>query len=260
MTCQAADAGFRLDVSWVGPVRHAAAARTSPRHRPPGARLARGAWVLRHSTRLTNPLDHPVVLAEPRRRGRAGRGLRRGVLARADLGPGPDRAGARRHRRAGGRRRGAPLGAPHRRRRGRRAALERAVRAAGRQPVLSLVRPAARLPGPRPGHGLGPPAERSPPARTSPTASSRRSSTGTSAPPTCPRCSSPCPAEPRRDRPPAGRAPRGRRTGRRLSAVGEHEPWRLKVRNTPGGSRRCHGRIKEGSSPLVEFLMHPERR
>ena len=95
MTCKEADDGFRLDVSWVGPVRLAAAARTPPRHRPPGARLARARGCCGTPPACANPLDRPVVLASPAANGRAGRGLRRGVLARADLGAGPDRARAR---------------------------------------------------------------------------------------------------------------------------------------------------------------------
>ena len=128
VTCREADDGFRLDVSWVD---RAGDRLLSERRHVTGRPVPGwpGAWVLRHSTRLRNPLGRPVVLASPGATGRAGRGLRRGLLARPDLGPGPDRARPRGHRRARGQRRRPPLGAAHRCGRDPRAALERAVRA-----------------------------------------------------------------------------------------------------------------------------------
>jgi len=83
VTCQAADAGFRLDVSWVG--RSGTPLLLERRHvtgRPVPGRP--GAWVLRHSTRLTNPLDHPVVLASPAVHGEPGAGYG-GVFWRAPI-------------------------------------------------------------------------------------------------------------------------------------------------------------------------------
>ena len=83
VTCRESDDGFRLDVSWVN--RTGGRLLSERRHvagRPvPGWP---GAWVLRHSTRLSNPLGRPVVLASPGATGRAGGGYG-GVFWRAPI-------------------------------------------------------------------------------------------------------------------------------------------------------------------------------
>jgi Family of unknown function (DUF6807) len=83
VTCKESEDGFRMDVRWVD--RSGAPLLCERRHvtgRPvPGYP---GAWALRHSTRLANPLDRPVVLASPAANGRAGAGYG-GVFWRAPI-------------------------------------------------------------------------------------------------------------------------------------------------------------------------------
>ena len=139
------------------PVGAAAAARTSPRHRPPGPGLARrvGAAALHPAHQPAGPPGRP---RQPRASGRAGAGYG-GVFWRAPISArdltvqAPGAIGEREVN--GGSTPGCcspastrPTGCP-----GACCSSRRA------EPGLSLVRPAARLPRPRSGRGLGPPAE-----------------------------------------------------------------------------------------------------